>query len=422
MLRDRLTGLAPLLLFAWIIVICATLSAFLPSLAEDPGTHQLRAALPAALALALGALAIRRFSWDATWAASRARRSAEGNPRMSTNETTAAIALTGVTRRFGEREILRGIDLEVRTGEVFGVIGPNGAGKTTALEIVAGLREPTSGTARVLGLDPARDRTELTRLLSVQPQAAALFPTLTVFETLELFAALWPDSRDPEETLARFGLEGSRRTGASKLSGGQLRRLLIALAVIGNPRIVVLDEPAAGLDPVARRDLWTLIRSLRGTGTTILLTTHLMTEAAELCDRIAVLVEGRILAVGSPSELVAAHGTVSVVRFRVPAGTDAAALRDVAGGDDLLQESEPGGIRVVIRTADPDAAIRRITFHRGLRASGIRVVEPSLEEVFLGLAGSSAASVERLPGNASGEAPAPAGESTRGATPTARDR
>lgn len=298
-----------------------------------------------------------------------------------------AISAHALVKQYADRKVVAGVDLEVKEGEVFGLLGPNGAGKTTIVEMIAGLRSPTDGSVRVLGLDPVTQRNQLTKVVSVQPQAANLFPTLTVTETLELFASFFEHPRTVAEVIRLVGLEDSRQVRVKKLSGGQTRRLLIGVAVIGRPQLVILDEPSAGLDPTARHELWALIRSLREEGATVLLTTHHMDEAMELCDELAIMVSGRIVASGTPAQLIAEHTATSRVRFMVPAGTDLMAILEVTDGIEVEMKPVIGAMLVEVDTPEPDALLRRVTFKRGLHASGIRVEAASLEDVFLKLAG-----------------------------------
>lgn len=306
---------------------------------------------------------------------------------MSANAGQSAIAAYSLMKRYGDREVVTGLNLQVERGEVFGLLGPNGAGKTTTIEMIAGLRQPTEGTVRVLGLDPAAQREQFTRLVSVQPQAANLFPTLTVAETLELFASFYERPCATDEVIGLVGLEESRKVRVKQLSGGQMRRLLIGVAIVGRPRLVILDEPSAGLDPAARRELWGLIRSLREQAVTVFLTTHHMDEAMELCDHLAIMVSGRIVAEGTPGQLTAEHSATSTVRFMVPTGTEPSSILEVSAGEAVETTPVSGALLVRIDTTDPDALLRRVTFQRGLRATGFGVEAASLEDVFLKLAG-----------------------------------
>ncbi|MDA3146484.1 ABC transporter ATP-binding protein [Leucobacter sp. UCMA 4100] len=299
----------------------------------------------------------------------------------------AAVHVRALEKHYGERTAVDGIDLTVAEGQVFGLLGPNGAGKTTTVEMLAGLRSPTAGTVRVLGLDPVAQRDELTKRVSVQPQAANLFPTLTTRETLALFASFYDGSRPLEEVIAITGLNDCLGTRVKKLSGGQLRRLLIGIAIIGRPQLTILDEPSAGLDPAARRELWALIRGLRDEGVTVILVSHHMDEAFELCDTLAIMVSGKVVAEGTPEKLIEQHGSRSTVHFTVPEATDRAVITELAGEAPFTVDQVPDALRISIETANPDALLRRVTFHRGLHASAMRVEAPSLEDVFMRLAG-----------------------------------
>lgn len=298
----------------------------------------------------------------------------------------AAVTVDRLSKRYGDRTVLRDVSLRVDRGEVFGLLGPNGAGKTTTLETIVGLRRPTAGTVRVLGRDPSVDRRYVTERMAVQPQAATLFPTLTVAETLDLFASFHHEARRPEEVLDELDLGEARRVRVKHLSGGQERRLLIAIALIGDPEIVVLDEPSAGLDPQARRNLWDIIRRQQERGTTIVLSTHHMDEATRVCDRIAVLVDGSIAATGAPETLVREHAVTATVTFEILGRTTADELRS-HGIPGEITVTEQGTVSLVaIETDDPDAVLRRLTFSTGLRPRGFRVAHGSLEDLFVDLA------------------------------------
>lgn len=218
-----------------------------------------------------------------------------------------ALETAGLVKRYGTVTALGGIDLTADHGEILGLLGPNGAGKTTVIEILTGLRAPSEGTARVLGLDPLRQRAEVRECVAVQPQHAALFEHQTVAETLRLWASLHTGPADPEEVIGRMGLTGSRDVRVHRLSGGQRQRLLVGTALVSRPRLLVLDEPSTGMDPNARQDLWAAVRGHRDEGGTVLLSTHSMEEAAELCDRVALLDRGRVTALGAPAALVSRY-------------------------------------------------------------------------------------------------------------------
>ncbi|HEV7708196.1 MAG TPA: ABC transporter ATP-binding protein [Asanoa sp.] len=216
---------------------------------------------------------------------------------------TAVIEVRELHKRYGDTVAVEDVSFTVDEGEIFGILGPNGAGKTTTVECVEGLRKPDGGSIRVLGLDPGRDRAELTQRVGVQLQDAQLPERLKVGEALDLYRSFYREPADPESLIEALGLDAVRRTRFGKLSGGQKQRLSIALALVGNPRIAVLDELTTGLDPRARRETWKLIADVRARGVTIVLVTHFMEEAERLCDRVAVIDSGRVVTVDTPTAL-----------------------------------------------------------------------------------------------------------------------
>ena len=230
---------------------------------------------------------------------------------------TALVEVHGLRKAYGGRVVVDGVDLEVGDGEIVGLLGANGAGKTTTVECLQGLRTADGGTVRVLGLDPAVDGTTLRTLVGSQQQDSALPDRLRVGEAVDLFRR--PGSPRPDGLLAAFGLDGKRRTAFSALSGGQRQRLFLVLALLNQPRLVVLDELTQGLDPAARRDVWAAVRALRDGGSTVLLVTHFMDEAEALCDRVVVLRDGRVVDAGTPRELVDRNAPWATVRFSWPA-------------------------------------------------------------------------------------------------------
>jgi len=275
----------------------------------------------------------------------------------------AAIEVTGLRKAYGSREVLHGLDFEVEAGEVFAVLGPNGAGKTTTVEILEGYRSRDGGEARVLGVDPGRAGPAFRARIGVVLQSSAVYPTLTVRETLDLFAGYYPRSRAAGEVIELVGLEEKADARVRTLSGGQLRRLDLGLALVGDPELVFLDEPTTGFDPEARRRAWDTIRGLRDLGTTVLLTTHYLEEAHQLADRVAILRDGRIVATGSPHDLLAANGSVEI-RFR-------------RGGED-----------VVLHTDDPTRVLHEVTARalaEGVELEALEVRRQSLEDVYLDL-------------------------------------
>jgi ABC-2 type transport system ATP-binding protein len=236
-----------------------------------------------------------------------------------------AIRCHALTKRYPARppvDAVRGLDLEVESGECFGLLGPNGAGKTTTLEILEGLLDATSGDVEVLGMRWGRDDDALRQRLGISLQETRLADKLTVRETLTLFRSFFARGLPPDEVIRRVGLEEKAGTWVSKLSGGQKQRLAVACALVGDPELLFLDEPTTGLDPQSRRQLWDIIRELRAQGRTILLTTHYMDEAERLCDRIAIVDQGKVIALGSPAELIAGVGGEHVLDFALAEGQE----------------------------------------------------------------------------------------------------
>jgi len=295
-----------------------------------------------------------------------------------------AISVRGLRKSYGALEALRGIDLEVRNGEVFGFLGPNGAGKTTAIEILEGYRDRSAGEVSVLGVDPARPTRAWRDRVGLVLQECELDPLLTVAETLSLFAAFYRHPRPLGEVIDLVGLADKRDARMGTLSGGQRRRADVAVALVGDPDLVFLDEPTTGFDPGARRDSWKMIEGLKGLGKTVLLTTHYMDEAEHLADRLAILREGRIVATGRLDELSGAQATTTI-SFRIPAGATADDLRAAV-------EHEPSfvGDTVSLQVSDAQRALYRLTTwaeREGVRVESIAVRPPSLEDLFLELTG-----------------------------------
>ena len=274
-----------------------------------------------------------------------------------------AIEVHGLRKAYGPREVLHGIDLEIPEGEVFALLGPNGAGKTTTVEILEGYRPRDDGEVRVLGTDPGKPTTEFRARIGIVLQSSAVYPLLTVGEIVELFAGYYPAPRDPADVVTLVGLDEKRDARVRTLSGGQLRRLDLALALVGDPDLIFLDEPTTGFDPAARRHAWETIRDLRALGKTILLTTHYLDEAQELADRLAIIQDGRIVLEGTPRELVAAEGTVEI-RYR------------------------QNGDEIVLDTDEPTRVLHELTeeaLARGEELEGLQVQRRSLEDVYLEL-------------------------------------
>ncbi len=295
-----------------------------------------------------------------------------------------AISVRGLRKRYGSAEVVRGVDFEVASGEVFGFLGPNGAGKTTTIEILEGYRSRTEGEVSVLGADPARPTAPWRQRVGLVLQECELDPLLTVTETLRLFSSFYPFPRPVEETVELVGLREKRDARAGTLSGGQRRRLDVAVALVGRPELLFLDEPTTGFDPSARREAWTMIEGLRAEGTTVFLTTHYLDEAQHLADRVAILRAGAIVASGRPDEL-GGEGRVSLVTFRLPEGVEAEEIRRHLGAEAAL-----AGSLVTLRAPDAQEALWRLTswaHEADLRLDALEVRRPTLEDVFLELTG-----------------------------------
>ncbi len=266
---------------------------------------------------------------------------------------------------YGETEAVRGIDLEVRQGEIFAFLGPNGAGKTSTVEILEGYRKRTGGEVSVLGEDPAHAGSAWRDRIGIVLQSNSLDPYLTVRESLELYAGYFSHPRSVEEVIALVGLEEKAEERARKLSGGQQRRLDVGMALVGDPELLFLDEPTTGFDPSARRQFWDVIAGLRDLGKTVFLTTHYMDEAQRLADRVTIIAAGQIVAEGTPEDLGEREKAATTIRYRDAAGEE-----------------------VTIETLDPVRELNRLTadaMERGEDLEGLEVTRPSLEDVYLDL-------------------------------------
>ena len=291
------------------------------------------------------------------------------------------ISISGLRKSYGDLEAVRGLDLEVRRGEIFGFLGPNGAGKTTTVEILEGYRSRSAGEVTVLGLDPARATRAWRERVGIVLQQSKMHPELSVTEALQMFAGYYREPRPVGDVISLVGLDQKASTRVGKLSGGQQRRLDVGLALVGDPELLFLDEPTTGFDPSARRHAWEVISNLRDLGKTIFLTTHYMEEAQSLADRAAIIVHGTIVAQGSPDELSRSSGTGTEIRFRLPAGVSAA---------DLPADARSGASDgfVTIQTGDPVRLLNALTgwaLQRGVELPGLEVGHPSLEDVYLEL-------------------------------------
>ncbi|MGW4892013.1 ABC transporter ATP-binding protein [Kitasatospora sp. NPDC004240] len=293
--------------------------------------------------------------------------------------------MNALRKSYAGRTVVDDVSFAVAEGEIFGLLGPNGAGKTTVVECVAGLRAPDSGTVRVCGADPRDDRAATALVLGVQLQESELQAKLTVREALELYAACYPDPADLPSLVGRLDLASRLSTRFADLSGGQKQRLFIALALIGRPRVVVLDELTTGLDPQARRATWDLVESVRDGGVTVLLVTHVMAEAQRLCDRVAVLDRGRIVASDTPAGLVGRSAGATVVSFR-PSAPPAEA--DLAALPGLVSVVSDGGRLTLTGTDETVDAVLTLLARARITAHELRVTDATLEDAFIDLTGS----------------------------------
>jgi ABC-2 type transport system ATP-binding protein len=280
-----------------------------------------------------------------------------------------AIEVRDLPKSYGDFEAVRGISFSIEPGEVFGLLGPNGAGKTTTVEILEGYRERSAGTVSVLGHDPGHPTRAMRQRVGIVLQSSAFYPRVTVKEAVEHWALLYPKPRDPSEVIALVGLDGKEDARAGELSGGQHRRLDLALALVGDPEVIFLDEPTTGFDPAARRTAWRVIQALKEMDKTVLLTTHYLDEAQSLSDRVAIIKDGVVVAEGPPAQLG-------------------------VGGEHYRVAYDSNGSRVELETEDPTELLHRLTseaLERGERLQGLTVSRPTLEEIYLELTAESEA-------------------------------
>jgi len=296
------------------------------------------------------------------------------------------IQVDNLIKRYGELEAVRGVSFSVNEGEVFGLLGPNGAGKTTTVEILEGLRNLDGGRVSVCGLDPQRDSEKLKNEIGAALQSTSLPDKLKTFEAIKLFAGFYSRRRDPEELLKRFGLVEKRDTFYSKLSGGQKQRLALAMALVNNPRVLFFDEPTAGLDPQVRREIYDIIEELRREKKTIVITTHYIEEAERLCDRVAIVDHGKVIALGSPQELKNRSGDKTRIEVQLtrPEAIDTlraldgvSECRDLNGGYALHTQRPPQAIVSLVKYLEA----------QGNELVSLNIATPSLEDVFIELTG-----------------------------------
>jgi ABC-2 type transport system ATP-binding protein len=303
----------------------------------------------------------------------------------------AAIEVRGLTKSYGAVHAVRGIDLTVERGQIFAMLGPNGAGKTTTVEILEGYRSRDSGTVQVLGYDPARQRRQLKSLIGIVLQSSGMDRYLTVAETITMYAGFYPNPRPVDEVIGLVGLEEKRNARVLKLSGGQQRRLDVAIALAGNPDLLFLDEPTTGFDPSARHEAWEVIKNLAQLGKTVLLTTHYMDEAQYLADQVAVISGGRIVAEGPPATIGNREQARARIRYRLADGATPPA--------DLTAQAGPDGL-IELVPDDLTATLHRLTgwaMDQHVELTGLEVIRPTLEDVYLELTDSPAAAASPEP-------------------------
>jgi ABC-2 type transport system ATP-binding protein len=312
----------------------------------------------------------------------------------------SVIEVRNLHKRYGDTVAVGDISFTVGEGEIFGILGPNGAGKTTTVECVEGLRKPDGGEISVLGLDPLRDRTELTQLLGVQLQESLLPAKLRVAEALDLYSSFYRNPADWRSLLEALGLADKSRTPFRKLSGGQKQRLSIALALVGDPRIAVLDELTTGLDPQARRDTWELIEGVRDRGVTVVLVSHFMEEAERLCDRVALIDKGRVVVLDTPAALAERVEVAQRIQFRPSGPVDDALLTGLPEVTSIIHR---GDVMVVTGTGNVLNAVISVLARNQIVAQQLRVDQANLEDAFLELTGGHAAGRPADAGNEKGK-------------------
>jgi len=293
--------------------------------------------------------------------------------------SSPAVSVRGLRKAYGPVEAVRGVDLEIPVGQIFALLGPNGAGKTTTVEILEGYRSRDAGEVKVLGCDPGSERSRLRPRIGIVFQSTGVEPYLTVRESVMMYASLYPRCRPVDEVIDVVGLGEKRDERVVHLSGGQQRRLEMAIALVGDPDLLFLDEPTTGFDPAARREAWEVVRSLAGLGKTVVLTTHYMDEAQYLADRVVVIAAGRIVAEGPPSTLGLRDNSGVRIRYRPPSdAVPPPSLGGVANADGFVE----------VHVDDPVLALHDLTgwaIERDLPLEGLEVIRPSLEDVYMAL-------------------------------------
>ena len=301
-------------------------------------------------------------------------------------ETGVMVDVRNLVKSYHHKTVVNNVSFGVRRGEIFGVLGPNGAGKTTTLEMIEGIRTPDSGTATLAGLDIRTAKRAVQRIIGVQLQATTLFPELKVLETLRFFGSLYAKSRDPEQLLREVALEEKAKAYPQDLSGGQRQRLALALALINDPQVIFLDEPTAGLDPQSRRMLWDIVLKLRESGKTIIITTHYMDEAQTLCDRIAIMDAGQIIALDTAAGLIARLGVQATIDCHLSGRVSPEDIRELPHVSGVRRSNE----RFVIYSSEMQSTLVGLLEYaaqQGIALTDLQVGTPTLEDVFLDMTG-----------------------------------
>lgn len=296
------------------------------------------------------------------------------------------IQVEGLFKNYGPVEALRGVSFQVEAGEMFGLLGPNGAGKTTTIEILEGLRAPDRGSARVCGFDPQSEPIEMRNIAGSALQSTSLPDKMRVGEALHMFASFYRNPRDPDELLKRFQLEEKRDAFYHHLSGGQKQRLALALALVNNPRVIFLDEPTAGLDPQVRREIYDILEEMKTEKKTILLTTHYIEEADRLCDRVAIVDNGRVMALGTPRELKQRSAGITRIEVRLSHEPVNGALGRLEGVTDWTKQDDIYALRSTAPTKTIVSLVKYLEAE-GVELQALEMQSPSLEDVFLELTG-----------------------------------
>jgi ABC-2 type transport system ATP-binding protein len=301
----------------------------------------------------------------------------------------AAVTVQNLVKKYGRLIAVNDVSLSIHEGEIFGIIGPNGAGKTTTVECISGLRAPDSGSISVYGLSPQKDRNKIREFVGVQLQESALPPRIKVREAVKLFASFYSNPLDPDQLLEALGIEQIVNSSFKNLSGGQKQRVSVALALVGNPKLAILDELTTGLDPEARREIWSLIENMRDRGVTVILVTHFMDEAERLCDRLALINHGTVTALDSP-EAIAAKAGGSRVRFVPSQPVDDATLRAIPGVNEIERKER---YVTVTGTGDLAAALIDTLAAIGVRVSEVEARSGNLDDAFIKLTRDDASTV-----------------------------